>query len=98
MAAEIGWKVWLTDGTTMSSKEDNWVDVPHQIQFMYRYYDDGVKRQVSGNEIYCRKEDEAAIATGTPTPNTIKCGEEMTDQDAFHAIIDEGIADTETFV
>ena len=49
----IGWKVWYSDGMTITSKTNKWIHIPMKgLQILKKFYDDKTSEILAGAELY----------------------------------------------
>ena len=49
----IGWKVWYSDGMTITSKTNKWIHIPmKEFQILKKFYDDKTSEVLAGAELY----------------------------------------------
>ena len=57
----IGWKVWYSNGTTYTSKNHKWVDIPiNHFQATKKFFDKHTEIQ-AGLNLYCITDDHDEI-------------------------------------
>ena len=84
----IGFKIWYSDGMTITSKTNKWVHTPiHHVQIFKKFYDNKKPEIISGYELYCISSNPLEIEKLIKEDiRNIKIGEKV-DDPLFHALL-----------
>ena len=92
----IGWKVWYSDGMTITSKTNKWIHIPIKgLQILKKFYDDKTSEILAGAELYTTSSnpDEMEKLIKEDFRN-VKIGEQV-DNTLFNALYDLSKLDPE---